>query len=302
MIVITSGKRYIDIDAYASCIAYANLLKLKGIDAKAISSAKVNESVTPSLLNLNVKLDEYNPTEKDDFIIVDVSNKEFFDEIVNQRKIIEILDHHVGYEMYWKERLKDKAKIEFIGAVATLIVELYKKENLIDNIGKEVAILLMAAILDNTLNFKAKVTTKRDIVAYSELEKIVNIENYSEKYFKECQMEIEKNLEKAIENDTKIEHITSVLPNIFGQLTVWEKDNIFKSKKTIFHTLDSIGDRWMMNIICLKDGKSYIIARDLDVQKNLIRLFGKNFKDDILELDGLWLRKEIIKKAREFTY
>lgn len=37
MIVITSGSRYIDIDAYATCIGYRELLKLKGIEAKAIT-------------------------------------------------------------------------------------------------------------------------------------------------------------------------------------------------------------------------------------------------------------------------
>ena len=49
MKIVTSGSRYIDIDAYASCIAYANLLNLKGIEAKAVSTAKINESITPNL-------------------------------------------------------------------------------------------------------------------------------------------------------------------------------------------------------------------------------------------------------------
>ena len=34
----------------------------------------------------------------------------------------------------------------------------------------------MSAILDNSLNFKAKVTTSRDINAYKKLEKIANID------------------------------------------------------------------------------------------------------------------------------
>ena len=72
MIVVTSGKKYIDIDAYASCIAYAKLLNLKGIKAKAISTAKLNESITPSLLDLSNKLDEYKLSEDDEYIIIDV--------------------------------------------------------------------------------------------------------------------------------------------------------------------------------------------------------------------------------------
>lgn len=221
MKIITSGSIYIDIDAYASCIAYRELFKLKGIEAKAVTTAKLNESVTKSLLQLNEKLNKYEKSGKEEYIIIDVSNKDFFDKIVQEDKIIEIIDHHVGFEKDWKRRLGRKANIEFIGAVATIIVECYEKENLLDKMNKEVAYLLMAAILDNTLNFKAKVTTKRDKIAYQKLDKITgNPIDYSEKYFLECQKEIEENLIGAIENDTKIERVNEILPYVFGQLVV----------------------------------------------------------------------------------
>lgn len=295
MVVITSGKKYIDIDAYAGCIAYARLLNLNNIEAKAISTAKLNESITPSLMKLSSKLDEYKPNDNDEYIIIDVSNKDYFDTFVKEEKIIQIIDHHVGYEEYWKSKLKEKAQIEFIGAVSTIIFELYEKENLVQYLTKDLAILLMSAILDNTLNLKAKITTPRDIIAYKKLETIIDEKTYSEKYFKECQLEIDKNLKVSIQNDTKVEKINSVLPPIFSQLTIWDKENIIKNKQILYETLDAIGAKWMLNLICLKDGKSYLIARDLDVQNNMEKLFDKNFKDDIMELDDVWLRKEIIK-------
>lgn len=111
MVVITSGKKYIDIDAYAGCIAYARLLNLKNIKAKAISTAKLNESITPSLMKLSSKLDEYKLNDNDEYIIIDVSNKDYFDTFVKEEKIIQIIDHHVGYEEYWKSKLKEKAQI-----------------------------------------------------------------------------------------------------------------------------------------------------------------------------------------------
>ena len=104
MKIVTSGSRYIDIDAYASCIAYTNLLNLKGIEAKAVSTAKINESITPNLLKLNSVLEEYEKDENDEFIIIDVSNKNYFDNIVVEDKIIEVIDHHVGCEEYWKNK------------------------------------------------------------------------------------------------------------------------------------------------------------------------------------------------------
>ncbi len=299
MVIVTSGKKYIDIDAYAGCIAYAELLNLKGIKSKAISKAKLNESITKSLLNLNIKLDKYEPKEDDEYIIIDVSNKNYFDTFVREEKIIEIIDHHVGYEKYWKNKLKEKAKIEFIGSVATIIVELYEKENLINKISKDLAILLISAILDNTLNLKAKITTQRDIIAYKKLEKIINDKSYPEKYFNECQLQITENLKTAIENDTKIENITPILPPIFAQLTIWDKEKILNYKQIIYKTLNNLGTKWMMNLICLKDGKSYLLVKDLEVQENIEKLFNKRFQKEIMELDNVWLRKEIIKLSLE---
>lgn len=299
MIVVTSGSKYIDIDAYASCIAYANLLNIKGKEAKAVSSAKMNESIPSSLLKLNIGLDNYKPSKEDEFIIIDVSNKAFFDKFVNEDKIIEVIDHHVGYEKYWKNKLQDKSKIEFVGAVATIIVELYEKEGLIHKITKEIAILLISAILDNTLNLKAKVTSERDITAYEKLERIIQDRKYPEKYFLECQSQINKDLKLAIENDTKTEYVSSILPPIFSQLTIWDKEDVLRDKDIIYTVLNNIGNRWMLNLICLKDGKSYVIAQDLEVQKKLEKLFNKKFKTDIMELDNVWLRKEIMKIAQE---
>ena len=298
MVVITSGSKYIDIDAYASCIAYANLLNLKGKEAKAVSSAKTNESIPSSLLKLNIGLDNYKPSKEDEFIIIDVSNKAFFDKIVNEDKIIEVIDHHVGYEEYWKNKLQDKAKIEFLGSIATLIVEIYEKEGLMHKITKELAILLISAILDNTLNLKAKVTSKRDIVVYEKLERIIQDRKYPEKYFLECESQINKDLKLAIENDTKTEYVSSILPPIFSQLTIWDKETVLRNKDILYTVLNHMGNKWMLNLICLKDGKSYLIAEDLKVQKNLEKLFNKKFKADMMELDNVWLRKEIMKIAQ----
>lgn len=57
MIIVTSGKRYIDIDGYASMIAYRELLKSLGKDAFATSAAEPNSSVPPLIQDLQYQLD-----------------------------------------------------------------------------------------------------------------------------------------------------------------------------------------------------------------------------------------------------
>lgn len=298
MKIVTSGSRYIDIDAYAGCISYSYLLNLKGIQSKAVSTAKLNKSITEKLLELGIKLDKYKSTEEDEFIIIDVSDKNFFDNIVKENKITEVIDHHTGFEDYWKQRLSNNSKIEFIGSVVTIIFELYEKENLQDKITKDIAYLMMSAILDNTLNFKAKVTNHRDIIAYQKLEKIAeDSENYASKYFLECQEIIERDLRKALENDTKIGIVSKKLPNVFSQLAVWNKNNILDNKKLIFDTLNNLGNEWILNLICLEEGKSYIIASNDIVLQDIKKLLNGNINEYYLECEDVWLRKEIIKQA-----
>lgn len=295
MKVITSGSRYIDIDAYAGIIAYSYLLKLKGIPNKAITTAKLNESITKKLLELNVKLDEYKPMEDDEFIVIDVSDKNFFDNIVKKSKVIEVIDHHTGFEDYWKKRLVNNSKIEFIGAVVTIIFELYEKENLQDKIPKDIAILMMSAILDNTLNLKAKVTSHRDIIAYKKLEKISEVSrNYASEYFLDCQRIIENDLKTAIENDTKIGIVSKKLPKVISQLTIWDKNKILENKELIFETLNKFGSEWILNLICLKEGKSYIIASKMLLLPDVQKLLKGTINEYYLECEDVWLRKEII--------
>lgn len=298
MKIVTSGSRYIDIDAYAGCISYSYLLNLKGIQSKAVSTSKLNESITKELLELETKLDKYTPTEGDEFIIIDVSDKDFFDNIVRENKITEIIDHHIGFEEYWKERLGDNSKIEFIGSVVTIIFELYEKENLQDKITKDIAYLMMAAILDNTLNFKAKVTTNRDIIAYKKLENIArSSESYARKYFMDCQQIIEDDLKTALENDTKIGIVSEKLPNVVSQLVVWDKNKIFENKKLIFNTLNNFGNKWILNLICLQEGKSYIIASNDLLLQDMQKLLKGKIDKFYLQCEDVWLRKEIIKQA-----
>lgn len=300
MIIITSGSKYMDIDAYASCIAYREFLNLQGIKAQAVTTAKLNNSITNSLLQLNTKLDKYKKSKQEKYIILDVSNKNYFDKIVQEDNIIELIDHHIGFEEYWKEKLGEKANIEFIGAVATIITEKYEKFNLLGKMSKDIAYLLMSAILDNTLNFKAKVTTQRDKIAYKKLESITgNTINYSENYFLEYQYSIENNLISTLENDTKLEKVNETIPYVFGQLMVWDKNKIMDNQKVLYDTIKKFGNEWVLNLICLKEGKSYILSDNEEVKKKMENLMKSEFQSNLMTLPEVWLRKEIIKKSFE---
>ncbi len=292
MIVITVGKSYIDIDGYASSIAYRELLRMQGLDAMFVSDATLNYSITNSLLNLPYSTDKYEIQELDKFIILDLSNKDYFPSFVKEENIIEIIDHHPGFEEYWK----DKSIIEEIGSVATIIVEKYEESNLLSKMDLNIAKLLMAAILDNTLNFTASITKERDKIAYKKLEDITKEYNYKEKYFLECQKYIESNLEESIKNDIKIQHISKYIPDVFGQLTIWDAKELLNNN-LLRQIMNSYGNKWILNIISLKDNTSYILYSDEDVKNNLEKVLDCSSENNIVIIKPAMLRKEIMKKA-----
>ena len=297
MIVLTVGNSYIEIDGYASCIAYRELLRLLGIEAKFVSNAVLNYSVTNSLLNIPYNIDDYDVQDGDEFIILDLSNKEFFPTFVKEENIVELIDHHPGFEEYWNNKLKDKAIIKEIGAVATIIVNKYEESGLFDKMNNDIAKLLMAAILDNTLNFTAKTTTYNDRIVYQKLEKKVNISNFQNVYFSECQNSIENNLKDSIVNDMKHQKANNYLPEFFGQLTIWNINMILKQEDNIRKIMNGYGNEWIINIISLKDNISYIMCSNMDVRDKVNKLFNGTCDNYIVAVKPAMLRKEIIKVA-----
>ena len=298
-IIITSGKKYIDIDAYSSIIAYKILLNSLGYaNVYAISSAKENDSICPLIKELGFKFDNVTINKEDNFIILDVSNPNFFDNIVHHNNIIEIIDHHSGYEEFWKTKKNIKVSIQKIGSICTLIYEKIvenKKENILS---KNLCKLLIAGIIDNTINLQTNNTTNRDIEAYNNLIKIGNIDkNWYVNYFNSCYKEIDTKLEEMIINDTKEEFICNLLPETFGQIIV-PNINIINSNIQKIYSTYLQKKNWILNVISLKDKKSFIYFYGIDTKKNLEKIFKKNAKNNYIELNAIILRKEIINIAK----
>lgn len=296
MIEITSGSKYIDIDAYASCIAYAKLLNAMGFKAQAVTTTQnITSSVTDSLKKLHYKI-KYVDKIQDKTIILDVCNPNMISNIVLNSNVIEVIDHHPYQEFidYWNKR-QTKLILEEIGSVCTIIYELIKKENKTEILDSDLCKLLIAGILDNTINLKAEITKKRDIDAINELLIIGNIPaNFQTEYFLECQKETEKNLTCTIEQDLKINLNYPNIPETFGQLLVIDINSILKNKNTIFEYMNKQYNDWIINIICLEDGKSYILSNN---QKNincLSKIINGETKSNILILEQFKLRKEIL--------
>lgn len=300
--VLTAGVRYLDIDAYASMVAYRELLRSlqdKNLgEILAVSSANINGTVPEILRFPEFTLDTKFDSTDADFVLLDVSNPEHFDPIVKMERVVEVIDHHTGYEQYWQEHKDVKSQIEFIGAVCTMIFERIVAAKRTEILTPNLCKLLAAGILDNTLNLKASITTERDVMAYHELLKIGKIpENWSKTYFETCQEGMLQDAKAAIFDDMKVEKSYALLPAAIGQIILLNHDTLSEEKiREIFRDFDE----WMLNVISLEDGKSYIyFDGDEATRSGLEKTFGKPTEHDgLIVLDKFMLRKEFFKLAK----
>lgn len=304
MQVVTSGARYLDIDGYASAVAYAELLRASGKQALATSSVDLNDSIPPSLKKLNVDFhSHYLASDDDTFSVLDVSDPAYFDPIVDLERVTEVIDHHLGFEGYWATRPGTVTDIEFIGANCTQIYERWQKAGLFDRMSTTVAQLLAAGILDNTLNFQANVTTDRDRMAYKNLAHLAKLESdWPQKYFTACQNSILSHITEAITGDSKILRFnTFPEPVNIGQLVVWDPAGIMPEyASTISDTLSKLKPNWFMNLISLSESKSIFISDDAKTKAWLERLLGVKFTGSLAPATRPWLRKEVVKADISF--
>lgn len=297
--IITAGPNYLDIDAYACIVAMAELLNLQGEKAVAYSQAPYNYSVCQSLAEQGQVLNQL-PVGCDSnnakYIIVDVSDPNFLRDSVPLNNVIEVYDHHAGFEEYWTSRIGDGSHIEFIGAAATLIYSQWIKAGLQDKMKRSTACLLMAAILDNTLNLMSSNTTDEDITVYTALCNYANEgESFRDSYFSEVQKSVEADLKNALKNDIKYIGQDLGLPPYIAQLCVWNSNEILKNISHIRSILDCLEGGWMLNLIDIKHKCSYFVCDDSAYQKKIEMIFKVYFESGVAKSTQPYLRKQIIK-------
>ena len=302
MIYVATPGRYTEIDGYASCLAYAELLNQRGKAAHTYLAADPNYSV-PEYLRIH-EHENYNLNlqPEDQAIILDISIPEVIEKYFPENQILELIDHHPGFESYWTERLGDKAIIEKIGAVATSIYEWWGECWDYAKMSPAIARLLLAAILDNTLNFNAIITTNRDRIAANHLAEIAGttVANFAAEYFAAVSETITNSLADSIKNDHKPFHIPKLDLDIeCAQLTLWDGKIIQKRTKDLYHEMNNLGENWLCSILSISDQQNYILTNNSDVATYLSRVLGLKALDDWYISDRLWLRKEIFAKLLE---
>jgi len=300
--VVTTGKRFTDIDGLACVIAYKEIPQEEPL---AVIIGPLNDSVSASVRNWPLNYSTRPGPGILEYVVVDVSELNEFPEFVKKEKVVEIYDHHLGFEKTW-QHLGEKAKIEAVGACATLIWEEFKKRkqqtaNSYQQITTVAANLLYTAIASNTLNFQASVTTERDKKAFAELAKFTNLpKDWIAKYYQEQEVSVYANPILAVSNDTKLQLVKGMRCAI-GQIELWDSKNFLKEYPSeievalrAFET-----EHWFLISPSISEGRSYIYTKSEIIKDFLRQVMPIDFfGTDVGVTKKLWLRKEILAKIQ----
>lgn len=297
-IVVTTGRRYIDIDGLACVIAYREIPEEEPI---AVIAGPMNNSVTAKIRTWDLNFQKSIPSGDYDFVVTDTSEKDSFPYFVKPEEVVEIYDHHFGFEKFWREKLGEKAKIEPVGACATLIWEEFKKRKEGGVISAIAANLLYTAIVSNTLNFQASVTTERDKKAFEELKQFTSLPpDWIKEYYRDLESDINRDPSAALSNDTKIQTVKGQACAV-GEIGLWRSKEFIESHQNqIEAVLNGLNAScWFLTSSSISEGKNYIYTKNQSIKNLLSSVIPIEFgSKDIGVTQKLWLRKEILKKIQ----
>jgi manganese-dependent inorganic pyrophosphatase len=177
--VLVLGHKNPDTDSICSAIAYANLKSELGMNVEPVRLGEINGETKYALDYFQVNVPRFVQTVSDEVsqvILVDHNESQQSADDIDQVRILEVIDHHRIANFQTSDPLLYRA--EPVGCTTTIINKLYKENSV--KIKKEIAGLMLSAIISDSLLFKSPTCTEQDVAAARELAEIAGVD--PEKY------------------------------------------------------------------------------------------------------------------------
>lgn len=169
------GHKNPDTDTIASAIAYSYLKNKLGEETEAVALGEPNGETQFALDYFKVSAPRVVTTvanETNEVILVDHNEKQQSVSDIEEVRVREVIDHHRIANFETADPLYYRA--EPVGCTATILNKLYK-ENGVD-IPKDMAGLMLSAIISDSLLFKSPTCTEEDVTAAKELAEIAEVD------------------------------------------------------------------------------------------------------------------------------
>ena len=222
------GHKNPDTDSIMSSMVMANLENKLGNNAKAVRLGNINKETEYVFNYLGIERPELisDVEEGQNVILVDHNEATQSANNISKATILKVVDHHTmnfvaPYQLYYRA--------EPVGCTATVLYKMYKEYDV--EITKEIATMMLSAIISDTLLFKSPTCTAEDKAIAEKLAKIasVNCEVYGTELLKAGTDLSDYTPEEVINIDSKLFEKDGKKFKI-AQINTADLDGVFKNK------------------------------------------------------------------------
>jgi manganese-dependent inorganic pyrophosphatase len=262
------------------------------------TSSKLGHTNYPIVNKKNIclgmmRLVDSNDFERKQVILVDHNQQTQSVDGIEEASILEVIDHHnlgtIGTSMPINFRCMP------VGCTCTIIYKLYKEAGV--EIPKDIAGIMLSAILSDTLLFKSPTTTALDVEIGGVLADIagLSIEEYGTKMFKAASSVSGLSVEEIIHTDMKTFKYGESNMAI-GQVVTMDFDELLERKDEIVAELNDMTEHGKFSVSLLfvtdiiKNG-SYLFFND-NSEEILEDAYGIEHANQGVYLDGMVSRKK----------
>lgn len=295
MAVKIFGHQNPDTDTITSAIVLADIETKLGNDVVATRLGEVNAETQYALDHFKVGAPELieGVGEGDDVILVDHNEFQQSAENIGQANILKVVDHHRIANFQTESPLYYRA--EPVGCTATILHKMYKENDF--EISREMAGLMLSAIISDTLLYKSPTTTDEDIAAGEALQKIaeVNPDEYGIEMLKAGASTKDKSAEALITGDAKSFEMGPKTTRI-AQINVVDVDEVLTRKAELKAAAEKEieterYDLFVLVITNILESNSTVIALGSDAGV-IEKAFDVALDEDTALLEGVVSRKK----------
>lgn len=295
MAVKIFGHQNPDTDTITSAIVLADIETKLGNDVVAARLGEVSAETQYALDHFKVGAPELIESvgEGDDVILVDHNEFQQSAQNIGQANILKVVDHHRIANFQTESPLYYRA--EPVGCTATILHKMYKENDL--EISREMAGLMLSAIISDTLLYKSPTTTDEDLAAGAALQKIAEVdpEEYGIEMLKAGASTKDKSAEALVTGDAKSFEMGPKTTRI-AQINVVDVEEVLARKaeltEAVEKEIEAEGyDLFVLVITNILESDSTVIALGADASV-VEKAFDVSLDEDTALLEGVVSRKK----------
>ncbi|AME09606.1 MULTISPECIES: manganese-dependent inorganic pyrophosphatase [Gemella] len=304
--ILIFGHKNPDTDSICSAVVYNNIKRIQGMDTEAVRLGELNDETKYALEYFNVRTPRLisEVSEGQNVILVDHNEFQQSANGIEKAVIREVIDHHRIANFETSGPLYYRA--EPLGCTGTILKKIYEEQSV--HIDKQMAGLMLSAIISDSLLFKSPTCTLRDRIAAEELASIaeVNLEEYGLAMLKAGASTKDKEAQTLISSDAK-EFILGEDKLVIAQINTVDAKEVVERQIELTETINKeISKRglsaFVFVITNILTSNSEVLVLG-DKKDKVANAFEKVLTNDLMTLEGVVSRKKQVvpQITEEFT-